>query len=829
MPYWISDSLIGTIPFLLVYGLLGILWACALLPRRDWSRTGEVIALGFAVGPAMLTVIMFVLGTIGAERGESVWSFSLIASLLFVLIIVCVAINLWKISRGGDSKPQPTRQPFALDEKLLITLIIAALVMRWIVIAYWSFTAYDALWVYGYEGRLYFLQGFIPQTIGYYPQFVPLQYTFAQMMIGAVNDHVARASIIFLHIGSIFAAHTLGSRLFNRRTGLILAAIWALYPHVGEWSRAGDLEIPLACFFTLATAYFLYAWTNPTYRHRRRYALIAGIALGIGLWTKPTMGAFVIGVVLLVAMEFVRSSKRSNYLSEIVANVRPRLEVALITGIAAIPFGGVWYIRNLLYGHPIVEFPPAFWFSQAMQSGAEFGWLILALIVLLASIYLGAKSRQSTKLIVIGLLLTCIAILPSVFPPRRMNILEWIALAAGAGILFASLWAYAKRYASTAAWEGISKVGAGLLLALPYFVTWFFSYSYHYRLSFAIVPLLILPTAVILAHWLTPQRIQASRRMIRIIYLTSLVAIGLPGVVSAVYDLNGGWDYIWADKYPDDVARYRSGNAALMNVVDGLQVWIDEHPGERLVVSAPGVDRLPFFFPLEDIRVDDSPTRLDEIADAAYFVYGHPEGTGIYQFASPQPNQVLSALGRTDILRRAWGMDDGIFRYDIYELHLERRYSPEFSPNAPAPDEVVIGGFARYMGHDISGAELWENRRLVFKIYWQPIAPTNGDYMTFVHLLDQDGNLLANWDGPTGQGVAGYYSTRVWQVGETIIDERGLRLPDGVLPVGEDHRLVIGLYDLENEQRLPVTVNGEAAGDGYTVKDDISVLAAPPE
>ena len=61
----------------------------------------------------------------------------------------------------------------------------------------------------------------------------------------------------------------------------------------------------------------------------------------------------------------------------------------------------------------------------------------------------------------------------------------------------------------------------------------------------------------------------------RFAYLVGIVLIAYPGMISAINDPNGGGDYLWTDKYPDDTARYRSGNAALMNVVDGLQIWID--------------------------------------------------------------------------------------------------------------------------------------------------------------------------------------------------------------------------------------------------------------
>jgi hypothetical protein len=369
-------------------------------------------------------------------------------------------------------------------------------------------------------------------------------------------------------------------------------------------------------------------------------------------------------------------------------------------------------------------------------------------------------------------------------------------------------------------------VGWGLALALPYFVTWFYSYSYHYRLSFAVVPLLILPTAVVLARLLTPARIH--RGAIRFAYLAGIIVIAIPGVISAVNDPNGGGDYLWTDKYPDDTARYRSGNAALMNVVDGLQAWLDAHPGEALVVSAPGVDRLPFFFPLQDIRVDNAPTRLDQLDGVSYFVYGAPEGVGTYEPIPPLENQVLGALNRTDIMRRAWGMDDGIFRYDVYELNLANRWiAPQ--PNGPAPGDVTFGDFVRYLGYDIGGLDLWRGRHVMIHLFWQVLSPPPDDYTIYIHLRDADDNLIAAWDGPVARGADDlYYSSLVWQPGEYISDERIIALPDEIEAWGTGYRIVIGIYSSRTQTRVPVTVDGVNAGDSYQIENRIAIVEEPP-
>ncbi len=825
MPYWIADTLAGTPAFLWIYAGLGIPWALVLLPRADWRRWVEVLAVAFATGPALLTAYMFALTTLDVRFEWDVVSWG-------TVILALIGAGLaWRRWRDLVPSTEPEK-PLAVDEILLIALIVVALVVRWIVIAYWNFTAYDALWVYGYQGRLFTLIGRIPETVGYYPQFMPLQYTYVQLAFG-INDHIARAGLIFLHTGSIFAAHVLGARLFNRRTGIILAALWALYPHLGEWSRAGDLEIPLAFLFTLAAAYFLTAWT----KLNRRYALIAGWLLGIGMWIKPTMGAFILGVVLMVVIDLLRVRLK-------VERWLPRLEIAILAGAATLPLGVVWYVRNVLLGHSPIDFPPGYWQTLAAQSGVEFGWLLVALIAVLVYVY--ARGMRPPRLpILFGTALVLAAVLPTLVPywatalstsietlsetlaplvevPRRMNLLEWAALIAGGALV---AWALSRVQPDEKTRTAARILGWSAALALPYVVVWFFFYSYHYRLSFAVAPLLILPTAAILAELIQPERMRSA---LRVVYLALIVVLALPGIISAVYDPNGGWDYLWTDVYPDDDARYRSGNAALMNVVDGLQVWLDEYPNEELIVSAPGIERLPFFFPLETIRVDDVPTQLNEIDDARYFVYGLPETRGAYEGIPITRNQVVGALGRKDIIRRAWGHDDGIFRYDVYELNLANRWTDP-QPHASAPQDAVFDGMVRYLGHDIGGAEFWRGRRLIAHLFWEVLEQPQADLSVFIHLRDSDDNLITTWDGPIALGERGYYSSLVWEPGEFISDERVFQLPDDVTATGSGYKIVIGLYDPLTNQRLPLTLGGVPAGDELVMTDGIELIAEPPE
>ncbi len=871
MPYWLNSMLAATPALLWMFGLVGLPWALVVLPRRDWRDYSLVACLMLAFGPALVTAWMFMLGSAGAVNQ------SVLLRLDYVLagtaIIGLAGWGLaWKKQKtlpharlsgsqpslsNRDMEPAGSRR-LHWDEKLLIALIGTALAVRWIGVAYWPSTAYDALWVYAYEGKLYTLLGYIPNSIAYYPQFLPLQHTFLQLWVGGLDDHTARAVLPWLHLGSILATYVLGSRLFTRRTGIFAAAIWALYPHVGEWSRYGDLEIPVAFLFTAASVFFLMAWRGTSNalspntakggepQGRRQYALIAGLLLGIGMWTKPTMGAFIWSVGLIAAATIGRQwwlgRGSALPLRENLRLVWPRLELVMLAGVACIPLGAVWYIRNILLGHNPIDLPPGFWQSLAAQSGAEFGWPLLALLALagwvvseqVKSANLKVKSQSVWLLMLAGLALVAAGVVPSMAGQQRMSLIEWLALAAGAALIFVALRRWARdrwteegrQYAATMGWLA--------LLALPYFVTWFFSYSYHYRLSFAIVPLLIMPTALIVAHW-TEGNLRAGKSWAWYgVYGLALLGLALPGIVIPLYDPNAGWDWLWTDKLPDDHARYQSGNVALLAVVDGLQAYVDgDNPPLRVV--APGMKMLPFFFPLEDIRIDYMPTRLSELEGITYFIYGTPESGGDFNTIQPTDNQVLSALSMATTnpndqlqpIRAAWWNDDGILKYTVFELRLAKRFE-QAHVNVPTAGETDFGGFVRLLGHDIGGAELWQGRKVIMHLYWQSIAPAPADYRIYVHLRDADGTVWDSWDGPMTESEDGnYYPVPLWETGEYLIDTRTIILDNPDTPLGEGYQIVVGLYDPLTNERVPMTVDGQAAGDGYVVPEALQVVNAP--
>ena len=483
---------------------------------------------------------------LGAQFETRLLSPEAILSGSAVIAIAGAAIG-WRKRRGFTRLTQPGT-PLRFDEKLIIAMIVIAVVLRWIHTAFWPFTAYDALWVYGYQGRLFFLEGNIPATLDYYPPFLSLQIAYVQIIIGGINDHAARMVLPMLHIGSILAAFLLGERLVGRRIGLLCAALWGLHPYVGQWAYVGDLEIPLTFSFTLAAVFFLQAWLeNGNAAERRRSAILAGVLLGIALFTKPTAGAFAWGVLLLLAVDLaLKRFALDRWL--------PRVRVVFWTGLACLPLGGLWYLRNLALGHEAITFPKSVWLTRALRSGDYLAPFLVMLVLIFIAIAL--SRRLSGRQLVVGavgiallLVWRCWHRTPSLFPARVdppasfVQLAEALAIVIGLGLIAVSLRplimgpcdAKTRRLLSAGSWS--------VLLALPYFVTFFYSYSYHYRLGFAIVPLVCLPTAIALGRIFTPERIANWRGAVRRAYYAGLVLLCAPGIVSVATDVS--WSSVW--------------------------------------------------------------------------------------------------------------------------------------------------------------------------------------------------------------------------------------------------------------------------------------------
>lgn len=101
---------------------------------------------------------------------------------------------------------------------------------------------------------------------------------------------------------------------------------------------------------------------------------------------------------------------------------------------------------------------------------------------------------------------------------------------------------------------------------------------------------------------------------------------------------------------------------------------------------------------------------------------------------------------------------------------------------------------------------------LTLELYWDVMNHTARNYTTFVHVIGPDGVPLTQRDEPPWSG---FYPTPFWSRGRTIAQPLLLEIPDDA-PAG-DYAVHVGMYDSETVTRLPITRNGEPAGDAVVV------------
>jgi hypothetical protein len=136
-----------------------------------------------------------------------------------------------------------------------------------------------------------------------------------------------------------------------------------------------------------------------------------------------------------------------------------------------------------------------------------------------------------------------------------------------------------------------------------------------------------------------------------------------------------------------------------------------------------------------------------------------------------------------------------------YVTAFKRSYHEIYLPLTPDaiehPQEASLGQALRLRGYSLRAFATDPGGKLGVTLYWQVLAPIADRYHGFVHLLEPDGDMIAQQD----QLAWGeHYPSTAWQVGETIVDRYALAVPDDA--VSGSYMLSVGLYDGKTHERL---------------------------
>ena len=132
------------------------------------------------------------------------------------------------------------------------------------------------------------------------------------------------------------------------------------------------------------------------------------------------------------------------------------------------------------------------------------------------------------------------------------------------------------------------------------------------------------------------------------------------------------------------------------------------------------------------------------------------------------------------------------------------------APPMQHPVDAEFGAVAALRGYDLSV----NGRTLTLALYWQCLGETVTSYTVFAHVLDAQGQVVAQRDQRPGGGTR---PTTGWVAGEYLTDEYVIELPEGASAAGL--RVAVGMYDLGSGARLPATVAGEVQADAQAILD----------
>ena len=177
-----------------------------------------------------------------------------------------------------------------------------------------------------------------------------------------------------------------------------------------------------------------------------------------------------------------------------------------------------------------------------------------------------------------------------------------------------------------------------------------------------------------------------------------------------------------------------------------------------------------------------------------YSVYDHTEGDFRFLPVSSPDNPQL---------------EDHLYLGQLRVLDPAHNNPPQQALTATLGEQIQL------LGADMPPVTLLPDAPLEFALYWQAIVSPQSDYTVFTQLIGPDGQVWAQQDN---YPQSGRYPTTAWQVDDRVVDRYALHLSDGAPP--GDYRLLVGMYDLNTGQRLPVI---DAAGN--RLPDDAILLA----
>ncbi len=245
----------------------------------------------------------------------------------------------------------------------------------------------------------------------------------------------------------------------------------------------------------------------------------------------------------------------------------------------------------------------------------------------------------------------------------------------------------------------------------------------------------------------------------------------------------------------------REGDAVLLDAPNQWEVFT--------YYFQPGPNRAPVY-PLCRTR---PPVEAEVVAELEEIVSGHSRLYALYWAVEQSDPQRIVERWLEAHTFKALDRWYGDVRLVIYAAP----QALDEVEMAHALPDVRLGESIALRGYTLTPATVQRGDILQVTLFWQALRAPDARYKTFLHLVDADGQIVAQFDGEPGDGMR---LTTQWSPGDGVFPDRyGVLVPLDV-PAGV-YRLLAGMYDLSGAPRLPISVDGAPAGDVLTLAEVI--------
>jgi hypothetical protein len=307
--------------------------------------------------------------------------------------------------------------------------------------------------------------------------------------------------------------------------------------------------------------------------------------------------------------------------------------------------------------------------------------------------------------------------------------------------------------------------------------------AFYKFLLVSVPPLCLLAGSGFVWSWQS----SASRNLRRIRQALAILLVGLVlwGTAQALYNMYFDPGYARADyrAIAAQIAEEAHPNAAvILNAANQWEVFTYYHQE-----GAP-VFPIPTGFP-EPAGID---AELSEIAGRYDRIYALYWGEGL---RDPQRLVERWLDDHTFKARDVWFGD---VRFVTYAVPAENPGEVE------TPVNLQFGETISLLGFSLPSDVLEPGEILQLSLFWQIDQEIDERYKVFLHLVDENGQIVAQQDSEPGGNLT---PTNIWQPGQVIVDNHGLFIPAETAP--GTYTLLLGLYDFADpSNRLPIDTGG---------------------